>query len=179
MTARRAVEKTRRGKVKPPTFPPRLQIPQNPRDSHFPTAPTTTEEELKSKSFITYVKGDTSNVVTRGTFLLSVDSRDWAGLTCTPYGVNSPASTCFFKRNVSKGSAANQHGSFAPPCPITSGNDLIPYGYNERCKNRFPRRGFTQNKPKPDELSLCQEAKSRRKSKFQLLRHQSTKRMFA
>lgn len=32
------VEKTRRGKVKKPTFPPRLEIPQTTRDSHFPTA---------------------------------------------------------------------------------------------------------------------------------------------
>jgi transposase len=38
--ARRAVEKTRGGKVKKPTFPPRLEIPQRARDSHFPTAPT-------------------------------------------------------------------------------------------------------------------------------------------
>ena len=40
MPARRAVEKTRGGKVIKPTFPPRLEIPQTPRDSHFPTAPT-------------------------------------------------------------------------------------------------------------------------------------------
>jgi hypothetical protein len=40
MPARRAVEKTRAGKVIKPTFPPRLEIPQTPRDSHFPTAPT-------------------------------------------------------------------------------------------------------------------------------------------
>ena len=38
--ARRAVEKTRAGNVQKPTFPPRLEIPQKPRDSHFPTAPT-------------------------------------------------------------------------------------------------------------------------------------------
>jgi transposase len=38
--ARRAVEKTRAGKVQKPTFPPRLEIPQRARDSHFPTAPT-------------------------------------------------------------------------------------------------------------------------------------------
>ena len=38
--ARRAVEKTRAGKVQKPTFPPRLEIPQKARDSHFPTAPT-------------------------------------------------------------------------------------------------------------------------------------------
>ena len=40
MPARRAVEKTRDGKVKKTTFPPRLEIPQSARDSHFPTAPT-------------------------------------------------------------------------------------------------------------------------------------------
>jgi transposase len=42
MPARRAVEKTRGGKVIKPTFPPRLEIPPTPRDSHFPTAPTAT-----------------------------------------------------------------------------------------------------------------------------------------
>jgi hypothetical protein len=36
----RAVEKPRGGKVQKPTFPPRLEIPQTSRDSHFPTAPT-------------------------------------------------------------------------------------------------------------------------------------------
>jgi transposase len=41
--AQRAVEKTRGGKVIKPTFPPRLEIPQNARDSHFPTAPTTAD----------------------------------------------------------------------------------------------------------------------------------------
>src|SRR6266480_4992743 len=40
MPARRAVEKPRAGKVIKPTFPPRLEIPQTARDSHFPTAPT-------------------------------------------------------------------------------------------------------------------------------------------
>src|SRR6201987_1810785 len=40
MPARRAVEKPRGGKVQKPTFPPRLEIPQSARDSHFPTAPT-------------------------------------------------------------------------------------------------------------------------------------------
>jgi transposase len=40
MPTRRAVEKTRGGKVTKPTFPPPLEIPQTPRDSHFPTAPT-------------------------------------------------------------------------------------------------------------------------------------------
>ena len=37
-----AVEKTRRGKVPKPTFPPRLEIPPSARDSHSPTAPTAT-----------------------------------------------------------------------------------------------------------------------------------------
>src|SRR6201981_2707157 len=40
MPARRAVEKPRGGKLINPTFPPRLEIPQSARDSHFPTAPT-------------------------------------------------------------------------------------------------------------------------------------------
>jgi hypothetical protein len=35
-----AVEKTRAGKVRKATFPPRLEIPQKPPDSHFPTATT-------------------------------------------------------------------------------------------------------------------------------------------
>jgi hypothetical protein len=39
----KAVEKTRGGKVKQPTFPPRLQIPLTARDSHFPTASTTAD----------------------------------------------------------------------------------------------------------------------------------------
>jgi hypothetical protein len=37
-----AVEKTRGGKVQKRTFPPRLEIPPKTRDSHFPTATTTT-----------------------------------------------------------------------------------------------------------------------------------------
>lgn len=36
----KAVEKTRGGKVQKPTLPPRLEIPPNARDSHFPTATT-------------------------------------------------------------------------------------------------------------------------------------------
>src|SRR3984893_18389243 len=35
------VEKTRGGKVQKPTFPPRLEIPQSARDSHFPTTSAT------------------------------------------------------------------------------------------------------------------------------------------
>jgi hypothetical protein len=38
LAAGKAVEKTRRGKVQKRTFPPRLEIPQSARDSHFPTA---------------------------------------------------------------------------------------------------------------------------------------------
>jgi transposase len=41
--AANAVEKTRRGKVQKPTFPPRLEIPPRARDSHFPTATTATD----------------------------------------------------------------------------------------------------------------------------------------
>jgi len=40
--AANAVEKTRRGKVPKQTFPPRLEIPPTPRDSHFPPATTAT-----------------------------------------------------------------------------------------------------------------------------------------
>jgi hypothetical protein len=40
--APRAVEKTLRGKAQKQAFPPRLEIPQSARDSHFPTASTTT-----------------------------------------------------------------------------------------------------------------------------------------
>ena len=40
MSARKAVEQARGGKVKKTTFPPRLEIPQTARDSHFPTAST-------------------------------------------------------------------------------------------------------------------------------------------
>ena len=39
--APKAVEKTLRGKVQKQTFPPRSEIPQTTRDSHFPTATTT------------------------------------------------------------------------------------------------------------------------------------------
>jgi hypothetical protein len=35
------VEKTRAGKVPKPAFPPRLEIPQSARDSHFPTTSAT------------------------------------------------------------------------------------------------------------------------------------------
>ncbi len=40
----KAVEKTLRGKVKQPTFPLNLQIPQTTRDSHFTTASTTSDD---------------------------------------------------------------------------------------------------------------------------------------
>ena len=48
--AENAVEKTRRGKVKKTTFPPRLEIPPSARDSHFPTATTATGLWEKSKT---------------------------------------------------------------------------------------------------------------------------------
>jgi len=43
MAASRVVEKPRAGKVPKPTFPPRLEIPQNARDSHFPTTSATAD----------------------------------------------------------------------------------------------------------------------------------------
>lgn len=42
LAAGKAVEKARGGKVKKTTFPPRLEIPQSARDSHFPTASAAT-----------------------------------------------------------------------------------------------------------------------------------------
>ncbi len=45
--AANAVQKTLRGNVKQPTFPPRLEIPQSARDSHFPTATTAAGYELQ------------------------------------------------------------------------------------------------------------------------------------
>jgi hypothetical protein len=42
----KAVEKTRPGKVEKQTFPGRLEIPPRTRDSHFPTAVTTTGVSL-------------------------------------------------------------------------------------------------------------------------------------
>jgi hypothetical protein len=41
MAGSRVVEKPRSGKVPKPTFPPRLEIPQSARDSHFPTTSAT------------------------------------------------------------------------------------------------------------------------------------------
>jgi hypothetical protein len=38
LAAGKAVEKTRRGKVSKPPFPPHLEIPQSAQDSYFPTA---------------------------------------------------------------------------------------------------------------------------------------------
>ena len=43
MAASRVVEKPRAGKVPKPTFPPRLEIPQSARDSHFPTTSATAD----------------------------------------------------------------------------------------------------------------------------------------
>jgi hypothetical protein len=81
MAARRAVEKTRGGKVKKPTFPPRLEIPQTPRDSHFAHSPDDYGRLTKNRTLPFLRKGDTSNVVTRGTFLMSVDNNDTRRLT--------------------------------------------------------------------------------------------------
>jgi hypothetical protein len=56
------MEKTRSGKVKQPTFPLRLEIPLTPRDSHFPHSPDHYQRVLKSRSSISYQKGDISIV---------------------------------------------------------------------------------------------------------------------
>ena len=56
MRARRAVEKTRGGKVKKTTFPPRVEIRKPPRDFHFPTASTTAGDYLKTGYFTDYEK---------------------------------------------------------------------------------------------------------------------------
>jgi hypothetical protein len=52
-----AVEKTRDEKVKKPTFPPRLEIPQTPRDSHFPHSLGDCGRLTKTGHFICYEKG--------------------------------------------------------------------------------------------------------------------------
>ena len=57
MTARRAVEKTRGGKVKKPTFPPRLEIPQTPRDSHLSHSPGSYGRLTKIEHSLFYEKG--------------------------------------------------------------------------------------------------------------------------
>ncbi len=51
----KAVEKTLRGKALP-TFPPRLEIPQRTRDSHFPTATATTVSSHPQSGHITCYK---------------------------------------------------------------------------------------------------------------------------
>jgi len=74
-SARRAVEKTRGGKVKKPTFPPRLEIPQTPGFplSHSPGGYGRLTKIEQNRTFPFLRKGDISNVVTMGTFLMSVD----------------------------------------------------------------------------------------------------------
>ena len=66
---RRSVEKS-----KERTFPPRLEIPQTPRDSHFPHSLGDCGGLTKTGHFICYEKRDISKVVRKGTFLMSVDS---------------------------------------------------------------------------------------------------------
>jgi hypothetical protein len=55
-------------------FPSPLGNPANPAGFQLSHSPDDYEKVLQSKSSITYEKGDTSNVVTRGTFLMSVDN---------------------------------------------------------------------------------------------------------
>jgi hypothetical protein len=63
-------------------FPSPLGNPANPAGFQLSHSPDDYEKVLQSKSSITYEKGDTSNVVTRGTFLMSVDKLPALSLTC-------------------------------------------------------------------------------------------------
>jgi hypothetical protein len=49
--AAKAEEKALRGKVQKQTFPPRLEIPQKTRDSHFHTASTAEEKRFEPRYF--------------------------------------------------------------------------------------------------------------------------------
>jgi hypothetical protein len=55
-------------------FPSPLGNPAHPAGFPLSHSPDYYRKVLKSKSSISYEKGDISNVVTRGTFLLSVDT---------------------------------------------------------------------------------------------------------
>jgi|ERR1700685_336005 hypothetical protein len=65
-------------------FPSPLGNPANPAGFQLSHSPDDYEKVLQSKSSITYEKGDTSNVVTRGTFLMSVDKAGRSHLTDKP-----------------------------------------------------------------------------------------------
>jgi len=82
-----AVEKTRGGKVKKPTFPPRLEIPQTPRGIPTFPQPLRLREINKNRTFHLLRKGDISNVVRMGTFLMSVDNY---GILLLTFALYSP-----------------------------------------------------------------------------------------
>jgi hypothetical protein len=63
------------------TFPLRLEIPQNPRDSHFPNSLGDSGRLTKNRTFHLLRKRVISNVVRRGTFLMSVDIQTIISLT--------------------------------------------------------------------------------------------------
>ena len=74
--ARKAVEKTRGGKVKNRLSHPAWKSRQHPRDSHFPTA--SAASVYMTNSYRT--EGDISNEVSLGTFLKRYDIAELASV---------------------------------------------------------------------------------------------------
>jgi hypothetical protein len=72
-------------KSQTPDFPSPLGNPANPAGFPLSHSPDDYGRVLKSESSITTKKGDTSNVVRRGTFLMSVDKLFLLLLTSLPY----------------------------------------------------------------------------------------------
>jgi hypothetical protein len=66
-------------------FPSPLGNPANPAGLPLSHSPDDYRRLLKSESSITTKKGDTSNVVRRGTFLMSVDTQTIFSLTGGPF----------------------------------------------------------------------------------------------
>ena len=60
-------------KSQKPTFPLCLEIPQTPRDSHFPTASAAAVYMTNSDR----TDGDISNDFNQGTFLMHYDTEKW------------------------------------------------------------------------------------------------------
>ena len=58
------------------TSPLRLEIPQNPRDSHFPNSLGDSGRLTQNRTFHLLRKRVISNVARMGTFLMSVDTVD-------------------------------------------------------------------------------------------------------
>ena len=73
-SARRAVEKTPRWKSQKADFPTPLGNPANPAGFPLSHSPGGYGRLTKIEHSLFYEKGDISNVVTMGTFLMSVDT---------------------------------------------------------------------------------------------------------